>query len=199
MVLADILDKPVCFWRRNRVPTSFQSENMRSLLPTERKCVDLAYQLLIRLNAEENRRFDAWTRKAGTMLTASGLMLSLCSLGVPRLDQLHTKGEITYFLAIAVIITGVGAFFLSTLNALVSIRARPLCSVAMDVVCSEDNKPSDATLLVEELTASELCAYRNNELIVNEKATKVNQAYNWFFVGCVLETSFVLLVILTMA
>lgn len=194
MTIFDLLDSSSPF--RHVPPKAlFRADDQRALLPDDQQCLARAYEVLVRLNAEEIRRFDAFTRKAGSLLAASGLMLTISSLGLTRLSDLHHADSRLYFPAMAAFLLTIGTFFLATWNAMMSIRSRPCCCTDEALFCDPQNKPVDHAVLQKDIAASELAAYKNNVEIVNEKGTQANTAFRYFFIGCCGELSFVFLLV----
>lgn len=197
MKFIEFLDKPVGS-KSEGSPAIHKTDDFLTNLPTDQTALDMIIQELSQLNADEVSRFDSWTAKGTAMLGASGLLLALAPLGL-SLTRL-VEGPLTwprYWFGLAMLsqfLLAVGLFFLATWNSLVSLRARPICRLDEDEWTTKEEQPVDE--LRRTLAASKLTTYKNNVDITNLKGTKVNEAWKYFFLGCLAETFFVVLAIL---
>ena len=197
MKLLDVLDRPLCARTATTdVETElYQTAHMDERLPRGDDQLAEVYSMIARSNDQEMSRFDAWTNKGGMMLSASGVLLSLVSVSAVLLPS--AQNRLVCRLVSCVMVIAAGLFFLATWNALMSLRARPLCRVDEDDILATDGDHPNRSALLRVLAASELAAYKNNIHIVNEKATRVNRAFIYFFYGCLLETIYLALSLIT--
>ena len=193
MRIVDVLDRPLCIsTRANEEEVKLcQTARMAERLPRNDDQLVEVSRIIARLNDQELSRFDAWTNKGGMMLSASGILLSLVSTSAAFLFS--TQDRLVHALVSCPMVIAAGLFFLATWNALISLRARPICRVDEDDVLVSANDPDDSSGILRMITASELAAYKNNINIVNDKATRVNLAHVYFFYGCLLEAMYLLL------
>ncbi len=170
-------------------------------LPADQTALDMVIRELSQLNADEVSRFDSWTAKGTAMLGASGLLLALSPLGLSFIriaSGVLTWPRYGFWLAmVSLFLITIGLFFLATWNSLVSLRARPICRLDEDEWTTEDEQ--SVAVLRRTLAANKLTTYKNNIDITNLKGIKVNEAWKYFFLGCLAETLFVALAILMQA
>lgn len=189
----DFLEKDVFSGSEREKPEVRSAGNYRDRLPSDGALLGQVIQELTQLNSDEVSRFDSWTAKGSAMLGASGLLLALAPLGfsliVPGV-RLHSWAHFWWWFAMVVpFLLSLGLFFLATWNSLVSLRARPLCRLDEDGWISGTSNSIDE--MQRELAADKLVTYKNNLDITNYKGTKVNEAWRYFFLGCLAQAVFI--------
>ncbi len=192
MRIIDILDRPL--WCKDATAALHKAGDFEAGFTNDPDCLEMIIEELSTLNSCEISRFDGWTNKGTAMLGASGLILSLVPLGFPLVGlsyEFHTLAQFwAWFTQSTLYLFAIAGYFLATWNSLVSLRARPLCFLDEDEwrKGKQDNRDS----FRRELAANKMATYKNNVEIVNLKATKVNEAWNYFFLACMAQIAFLL-------
>ncbi|MBL7076265.1 MAG: hypothetical protein ISS31_02230 [Kiritimatiellae bacterium] len=193
MKIVDILEKEVFSGSEMETPEVRSAEQYVDKLPSDSAVLEQVAAELTQLNADEVSRFDSWTAKGSAMLGASGLLLALAPLGftliAPGMSPHSWSHFWCWFAMVVVFLLSLGLFFLATWNSLVSLRARPLCRLDEDGWISGTSKTPKE--MQRDLAADKLVTYKNNVDIANLKGTKVNEAWRYFFLGCLAQAVFI--------
>lgn len=190
MHIVDILDRPL--WNKHVPAPQKKSEELVAGFISDPACLEIIVEELSTLCSDEVSRFDGWTNKGAAMLGASGLILSLMPLGFPLVEVKNDFQTFTqlwvWFIQESLFILAVMGYFLATWNSLVSLRRRPICRLNEDDW--HNKKHTNLDVFHKSLAAEKMAIYKNNVDIVDLKATKVNEAWKYFFLACLSQMVF---------
>ena len=151
------------------------------------------------LNSDETARFNSWNAKGLAMLGASALSLTFFSLGIRSLEKPLPPTEVSilyisiYILPLLLFLFAVIFYSLATWNALVSLRPRPICRLDEDELLSIAISDGD---FLKSITADKMATYKNNMQIVNEKASAVKAAWEYYFCAFIAQAAFLVIIVL---